>query len=175
MVQMVKDVRLGRRVRKSFSKIHEVIDMPDLIEVQKNSFKRFVEEDFAEVLRDASPIIDHSDKLILEFVDYSIDFDHPKYSVEECKSRDATYAAPLKIKVRLINRETNEIKEQDVYIADFPLMTDYGTFIYNGAERVIVSQLVRSPGAYYDMARDKNGKELFTSQIIPNRDRKSVV
>ena len=168
-MQMVKDVRLGRRVRKSFSKIHEVIDMPDLIEVQKNSFKRFVEEDFAEVLRDASPIIDHSDKLILEFVDYSIDFDHPKYSVEECKSRDATYAAPLKIKVRLINRETNEIKEQDVYIADFPLMTDYGTFIYNGAERVIVSQLVRSPGAYYDMARDKNGKELFTSQIIPNR------
>ncbi|MDO4567363.1 MAG: DNA-directed RNA polymerase subunit beta [Clostridia bacterium] len=169
MVQKAKDVRLGRRVRKSFSKIHEVISMPDLIEVQKNSYRRFVEEDFAEVLRDASPIVDHSDKLVLEFVDYSIDFDQPKYSVEECKSRDATYAAPLKIRVRLINRETNEIKEQDVYIADFPLMTDYGTFIYNGAERVIVSQLVRSPGAYYDMGIDKAGKNLYTSQIIPNR------
>ncbi|MBQ3552151.1 MAG: DNA-directed RNA polymerase subunit beta [Clostridia bacterium] len=170
MEQRAKDVQLGRRTRKSFSKIREVIDMPNLIEVQKNSYKRFVEEGFWEVLKDASPIVDHSGKLRLEFVGYSVDFDHPKYGVEECKSRDATYSAPLRIKVRLIKTDTGEIKEQDVFITEFPIMTDWGTFIYNGAERVIVSQLVRSPGAYYSVATDlKTGKQLYSSQVIPNR------
>ena len=166
---MEHDVQLGRRKRVSYSQINEVLDMPDLIEVQKNSYWRFVNDDFMEVLRDSSPITDHTGKLVLEFVGYEIDRDNPKYSIEECKIRDVTYSAPLKVKVRLINQETGEVKDQDVFMGDFPLMTEQGTFIYNGAERVIVSQLVRSPGAYYDMTIDKVGKKLYSSQIIPNR------
>ena len=144
---MEHDVQLGRRKRVSYSQINEVLDMPDLIEVQKNSYWRFVNDDFMEVLRDSSPVTDHTGKLGREFVGYEIDRDNPKYSIEECKIRDVTYSAPLKVKVRLINQETGEVKDQDVFMGDFPLMTEQGTFIYNGAERVIVSQLVRSPGA----------------------------
>ncbi len=156
------------RKRMSFSRIEEVLDMPNLIEVQKNSYRRFLEEDFREVLADVSPITDYSENLILEFVDYSLD-KTPKNSVERCKERDLTYAAPLKVFVRLKNKETGEIKETDVFMGDFPLMTEHGTFIINGAERVIVSQLVRSPGCYYTKEIDKAGKQLFSAQVIPNR------
>ena len=166
---MVHEVQMGTRKRMSFSRINEVLDMPDLIEVQKNSYKRFVEEDLREVLDDISPITDYTEKLVLEFVYYSIDFDHPKYSVEECKERDVNYCAPLKVLVRLINKETGEVKEQPVFMGDFPLMTEQGTFIINGAERVIVSQLVRSPGVYYTRSIDKLGKNLYSAQVIPNR------
>ena len=166
---MVHEVQMGKlRKRMSFSRIDEVLDMPNLIEVQKNSYKRFLTEDFKEVLADVSPITDYSENLVLEFVDYSLD-STPKNSVERCKERDLTYAAPLKVFVRLKNRETGEIKESDVFMGDFPLMTEHGTFIINGAERVIVSQLVRSPGAYFDVQIDKAGKRLYSAQIIPNR------
>ena len=156
------------RKRMSFSRIPEVQDMPDLIEVQKNSYRRFLEEDLREVLADVSPITDFNENLVLEFVDYSLD-STPKNSVERCKERDMTYAAPLKVFARLKNRETGEIKESDVFMGDFPLMTDHGTFIINGAERVIVSQLVRSPGVYYGETIDKAGKRLYSATIIPNR------
>ncbi len=156
------------RKRMSFSRIDEVLDMPDLIEVQKNSYRRFLEEDLREVLADVSPITDYSENLVLEFVDYSLD-ETPKHSVERCKERDLTYAAPLKVFVRLKNRETGEIKESDVFMGDFPLMTNHGTFIINGAERVIVSQLVRSPGVYFGETIDKAGKHLFSATVIPNR------
>jgi DNA-directed RNA polymerase subunit beta len=156
------------RERVSFSRIAEVLEMPNLIEVQKNSYQRFLKEDLREVLADVSPITDYSENLVLEFVDYSLD-DTPKNSVEKCKERDLTYAAPLKVFVRLKNKETGEIKESDVFMGDFPLMTDNGTFIINGAERVIISQLVRSPGAYYTAARDKAGKLLYSATLIPNR------
>ncbi len=165
---MVHPVKLGRNVRMSYSKINEVLEMPDLIEVQKKSYKWFLEEGLREVFRDVSPITDYTGNLILEFIDYSLD-EEPKYSIEECKERDATYSAPLKVKVRLINKETGEVKEQEIFMGDFPLMTDTGTFIINGAERVIVSQLVRSPGIYYDMKFDKTGKKLFSNTVIPNR------
>ena len=166
---MVHEVQMGKlRKRMSFSRIDEVLDMPNLIEVQKNSYKRFLQEDLKEVLADVSPITDYSENLVLEFVDYSLD-GTPKNSVERCKERDLTYAAPLKVFVRLKNRETGEIKESDVFMGDFPLMTEHGTFIINGAERVIVSQLVRSPGAYFDVQIDKAGKRLYSAQIIPNR------
>ncbi|AEV67362.1 DNA-directed RNA polymerase subunit beta [Acetivibrio clariflavus] len=165
---MVHPVRLGKNVRMSYSRINEVIDMPNLIEIQKNSYNQFLEEGLREVFRDVSPITDYTGNLILEFVDYSID-DKPKYTVEECKERDATYSAPLKGKVRLINKETGEVKEQEIFMGDFPLMTENGTFIINGAERVIVSQLVRSPGIYYSMKYDKTGKQLFSNTVIPNR------
>ena len=155
------------RKRMSFSRIDEVLDMPDLIEVQKNSYRRFLETDLREVLADVSPITDYNGNLVLEFVDYSLD--EPKNTVERCRERDMTFAAPLKVFVRLKNRETGEIKESDVFMGDFPLMTDHGTFIINGAERVIVSQLVRSPGVYFDCQLDKAGKPLYSSQIIPNR------
>ena len=155
------------RYRMSFSRIDEVLDMPDLIEVQKNSYRRFLETDLREVLADVSPITDYNGNLVLEFVDYSLD--EPKNTVERCRERDMTFAAPLKVFVRLKNRETGEIKESDVFMGDFPLMTDHGTFIINGAERVIVSQLVRSPGVYFDCQLDKAGKPLYSSQIIPNR------
>ena len=155
------------RKRMSFSRIEEVLDMPDLIEVQKNSYQRFLDTDLREVLADVSPITDYNGNLVLEFVDYSLDA--PKNTVERCRERDMTYAAPLKVFVRLKNRETGEIKESDVFMGDFPLMTDHGTFIINGAERVIVSQLVRSPGVYFDCQLDKAGKPLYSSQIIPNR------
>ena len=165
----VKDVKLGKTVRKSFSKINEVMEMPNLIEIQKNSYKWFVEEGMKEVLRDISPITDYSGNLVLEFVDYRMD-DKPKYSIKECKERDATYAVPLRVKARIKNNETGEITEpSEIYMGDFPLMTDSGTFVINGAERVIVSQLVRSPGVYYGMSYDKTGKKMFTTTIIPNR------
>ena len=137
------DVQMGRQTRKSFSRIREVLDMPDLIEIQKNSYYRFLKEDLKEVFDDISPITDYSGKLVLEFVDYRIDLDAPKYSMEESKERDVNYAAPLRVTVRLINKETGEVKQQEVFMGDFPLMTPQGTFIINGAERVIVSQLVR--------------------------------
>lgn len=165
---MVHPVTQGKRTRMSFSRIDEILEMPNLIEVQKNSYKRFLEEDLMDVLREVSPITDYTGNLILEFVDYRIDED-PKYSILECKERDATYAAPLRVKVRLINKETGEVKEQEIFMGDFPIMTDNGTFIINGTERVIVSQLVRSPGVYFSDEIDKNGNKLFSSTIIPNR------
>jgi DNA-directed RNA polymerase subunit beta len=164
----VHDVNAGKRTRKSFSKIKEVLEIPDLIDIQKLSYKRFIEQDLKDVLDDISPITDYTNTLSLELVDYRIE-DEPKYSVVECKERDVTYAAPLKVKVRLVNRETGEVKEQEVFMGDFPLMTDQGTFIINGAERVIVSQLVRSPGVVYDSVLDKNGLPLYSSTMIPNR------
>ena len=166
---MMHDVKMGKRTRKSFSHIQEVLEMPDLIEVQKNSYYHFLKEDLRDVFNDISPIVDFSGKLVLEFVDHRIDLDKPKYSIEESKSRDVNYAAPLRVTVRLINKETGEVKQQEVFMGDFPLMTPQGTFIINGAERVIVSQLVRSPGAYYAATTDKMGKQLFSSQVIPNR------
>jgi len=153
----------------SYSRINEVLDMPNLIEVQKNSYQWFLDEGLREVLRDVSPITDYTGNLIMEFIDYSLDLDNIKYSIEECKERDATYSAPLKVKVRLINKETGEVKEQEIFMGDFPLMTETGTFVINGAERVIVSQLVRSPGIYYSMERDKTGKKLYFTTVIPNR------
>ena len=161
-------VTIGKRTRMSFSKIKEIADLPNLIEIQVDSYKWFLEEGLKEVFEDISPIEDYTGNLILEFVDYSLD-DKPKYDIEECKDRDATYCAPLKVKVRLINKETGEIKEQEVFMGDFPLMTEKGTFVINGAERVIVSQLVRSPGVYYALERDKTGKKLISSTVIPNR------
>ena len=161
-------VTIGKRKRMSFSKIKEIADLPNLIEIQVDSYKWFLEEGLKEVFNDISPIEDYTGNLILEFVDYSLD-DKPKYDIEECKERDATYCAPLKVKVRLINKETGEIKEQEVFMGDFPLMTERGTFVINGAERVIVSQLVRSPGVYYALERDKTGKKLISSTVIPNR------
>ena len=162
------EVKFGTNKRMSFSKIKEVLDMPDLIEIQKNSYERFLAEGLGDVLKDISPITDYSENLVLEFVDYHIS-ETPKYDVEECKERDVNYAAPLKVQVRLLNKETGEVKEQEVFMGDFPLMTEKGTFIINGAERVIVSQLVRSPGVYYGAAKDKTGKDLFSSTVIPNR------
>ncbi len=165
---MVHQVHMGKNTRLSYSKINEVLEMPNLIEVQKDSYKWFLEEGLKEVFHDISPITDHSGQLVLEFFDYRIDY-NPKYSVEECKERDAKYAAPLRVSVRLINTETGEIKEQEIFLGDFPLMTEQGTFIINGAERVIVSQLVRSPGIYYGFERDKSGKPLYNSTVIPYR------
>ena len=165
---MVHPVQMGKRTRMSFARIEEALAVPDLIEVQKNSYKYFLKEGLREVLADVSPITDYSESLILEFTDYSLD-DKPKYTVEKCKERDATYAAPLKVTVRLTNRDTHEIKESEVFMGDFPLMTEHGTFIINGAERVIVSQLVRSPGVYYSKAIDKTGTFLYSAQMIPNR------
>ena len=164
----VKPVKLGRNTRMSFSKINEVMDMPNLIEIQKNSYQWFLDEGLKEVFRDVADITDYSGNLVLSFVGYRMD-DTPKYTVKECKERDATYAAPLRVTARLLNKETGEIKENEVYMGDFPLMTDSGTFVINGAERVIISQLVRSPSVYYGMTHDKTGKELYTATVIPNR------
>ena len=164
----VREITTGKRKRMSFSNIDEVMEMPDLIEVQKKSYRQFLEVGFREVLADISPIRDYTNTLSLELVDYTID-KTPKYTVAECKERDVTYSAPLKVKVRLLNNETGEVKEQEVFMGEFPLMTDSGTFIINGAERVIVSQLVRSPGVIYGSSIDKNGDPLFTCTLIPNR------
>jgi len=166
---MVHPIQIGKRTRMSFSKVNEVCPMPNLIEVQLNSYDWFWEEGLKEVFEDVNPIQDYTGNLVLEFIDHSLDRDAIKYSVEECKERDATYAAPLKVKVRLLNKETGEVKEQEVFMGDFPLMTQQGTFVINGAERVIVSQLVRSPGSYYGYNVDKTGKKLFSSTVIPNR------
>ncbi len=165
----VKPVKLGATERMSFAKIDEVIDMPNLIEVQKKSYQWFLEEGLKEVFRDVSGITDYTGNFVLDFLNYELDVEHPNYSVIECKERDATYSAPLRVQARLLNKETGEIKENNVFMGDFPLMTDSGTFVINGAERVIVSQLVRSPGVYYKMDHDKTGKELFSSTVIPNR------
>ena len=165
---MVKPQKLGTNIRMSFSKIYEAIEMPNLIEVQKESYRSFVQEGLMEVLKDVSPIVDYSGNLVIEFVDYSID-KTPKYPVEECKERDVNYAAPLRVRVRLTNRSTGEVKEQEVFMGDFPLMTENGTFIINGAERVIVSQIVRSPGIYYESSIDKTGKRLYAATVIPYR------
>ncbi|MBQ9082049.1 MAG: DNA-directed RNA polymerase subunit beta, partial [Clostridia bacterium] len=167
MVQ-VKATQLGKNVRMNFAKIDEILDMPNLIEVQKNSYEWFLHEGMQEVFKDVSGITDYSGNLVLDFVDYHLD-DTPNYSITECKARDATYAAPLRVTARLYNKETGEIKDSNVYMGDFPLMTESGTFVINGAERVIVSQLVRSPGVYYKMDHDRTGKELFSSTVIPNR------
>ena len=164
----VKDIEHEKCVRKTFSKIGDAIEIPNLIKVQKDSYEWFVKEGLGEVLKDISPIVDYSGNLVLEFFDYYME-DKTKYSLEECKERDATYSTRLHVKVRLINRETGEIKEQEIYLGDFPLMTDSATFVINGAERVVVSQLVRSPGCYYDSAYDKTGKKIYTSTVMPIR------
>ena len=165
---MVKDIKHEKCSRKTFAKIGDFIEMPNLIKVQKDSYDWFIEEGLGEVLKDISPIVDYSGNLVLEFFDYYME-DKTKYTVEEAKERDATYSTRLHVKVRLINRETAEIKEQEIYLGDFPLMTDSGTFIINGAERVVVSQLVRSPGCYYASDYDKVGKKLFTATVMPIR------
>jgi len=164
----VKPVSLGKTTRMSFSKIHEVVDVPNLIEVQKESYEWFVREGVKEVFADVSPIKDNSDKLSLSFIDFRLD-DKPKYTIAECKERDVTYAAPLKVKTHLHNADTGEVIENEIFMGDFPIMTDSGTFVINGAERVIVSQLVRSPGVYYAFDYDKTGKKLFRATVIPNR------
>ena len=164
----IRALRSGDTTRISYSKINEVLEMPNLIEVQKNSYQWFLDEGLKEVFEDISPITDFSGNLILEFIDFSLDSE-PKYSIEECRERDATYAASLRVKARLYNRELDELKEQEIFMGDFPLMTETGTFIINGAERVIVSQLVRSPGIYYASEFDKVGKKLLSSTVIPNR------
>ncbi|GAW92102.1 DNA-directed RNA polymerase subunit beta [Calderihabitans maritimus] len=164
---MTSPSNIGRRKRESFSKIPEVLDMPNLIEIQKNSYQWFLDEGLREIFQEISPIQDFTGNLVLEFIDYSLGT--PKYSVQECKDRDVTYAAPLRVKVRLINKETGEIKEQEVFMGDFPLMTEKGTFIINGAERVIVSQLVRSPGVYFSEQLDPSGVKIYGATIIPNR------
>ena len=165
---MVHEVKNGKTTRKSFSKIAEVIDMPDLIEVQKSSYKWFLDSGLRDVFHDISPIVDYSGNLMLEFVDYRLE-DETKYSIEQAKERNTTYASRLQVKVRLLNKETSEIKEQEIFMGDFPLMTENGTFIINGAERVVVSQLVRSPGVYFDRIKDKTGKITFTGTVMPNR------
>ena len=165
---MVKEVKHEKCSRKTFEKIGDSIEMPNLIKVQKDSYDWFIEEGLGEILKDISPIVDYSGNLVLEFLDYYFE-EKTKYTVEEAKERDATYSTRLHVKVRLINRETGEIKEQEIYLGDFPLMTDSGTFIINGAERVVVSQLVRSPGCYYDSVYDKTGKKIFTSTVMPLR------
>ncbi len=164
----VKDVVHEKCVRKTFAKIGDSVEIPNLIKVQKDSYDWFIKEGLGEVLEDISPIIDYSGNLVLEFFDYYME-ENTKYSLEETKERDATYATRLHVKVRLINRETGEIKEQEIYLGDFPVMTDSGTFVINGAERVVVSQLVRSPGCYYDSSYDKTGKKLYTSTVMPIR------
>ena len=165
---MVKPVKLGKNTRMSFARVNEILEMPNLIEMQKSSYKWFVEEGLKEVFEDMSAITDYTGNLVLDFIGYSLD-ESPKYTVEECKERDSTYAAPLKVRVRLVNKETGEVKEQEIFMGDFPVMTDTGTFVINGAERVIVSQLVRSPGIYYGIDYDKTGKQLFSATVIPNR------
>ncbi|MBM7853818.1 DNA-directed RNA polymerase subunit beta [Desulfohalotomaculum tongense] len=164
---MVFPEKVGARVRWNFGKLKEVLQLPNLIEIQKDSYQWFLGRGLREVFHDISPIQDFTGNLVLEFLDYTLG--EPKYSVEECKERDVTYAAPLRVKVRLINKETGEVKEQEVYMGDFPLMTEKGTFIINGAERVIVSQLVRSPGVYFTETVDPSGKKLYGATIIPNR------
>ena len=165
---MPKPIQVGRKERMTFAKINEVCEMPNLIQIQTESYDWFIREGLREVFEDISPIKDYADNLVLEFIDNSLT-DAPKYEQEECKERDVTYAAPLKVRVRLINKETGEVKEQEVFMGDFPLMTEKGTFIYNGAERVVVTQLVRSPGPYYDVTVDKSNNKLFSTTIIPNR------
>ena len=165
---MVKDVYFGKTLRKSFARHEEILEMPNLLEVQKNSYKWFLETGLREVFKDVASITDYAGNLELSFIDYSMD-EPPKYNVEECKARDATYAAPIKVWVRLRNKETDEMKEQEIFMGDFPLMTKAGTFVINGAERVIVSQIVRSPGIYYSRTEDKTGNVVYATTVIPYR------
>ena len=164
----VKPVTRGSCTRMSFGKINEVMDMPNLIEIQKSSYNWFIETGLREAFKEMSEITDYTGNLVLSFIDYRFD-EKPKYTVRECKERDVTYNAPLRVTIRLQNKNTGTIKESEVYMGDFPIMTESGTFVINGAERVIVSQLVRSPGVYFDMTHDKTGKELYTSTVNPNR------
>ncbi|MEG2118778.1 MAG: DNA-directed RNA polymerase subunit beta, partial [Pseudoflavonifractor sp.] len=165
---IVKDVYYGKTLRKSYARHAEVLEMPNLLEVQKNSYQWFLDKGLREVFKDVASITDYAGNLELSFIDYTMD-EPPKYSVEECKSRDATYAAPIKVRVRLRNKETEEIKEQEIFMGDFPLMTKAGTFVINGAERVIVSQIVRSPGIYYSKNADKADNLTFATTVIPYR------
>ena len=165
---MIKPQKLGKNTRMSFARTKEVLELPNLLEVQKKSYEWFIKEGLSEVLRDVSPITDYSGNLVIEFIDFTID-DTPKYPVEECKDRDVNYAAPFRVTVRLTNKATGEVKEELIYMSDFPIMTDNGTFVINGAERVIVSQIVRSPGVYYESAIDKSSKMTFASTVIPYR------
>ena len=165
---MIHEVVNGKAKRMSFSKINEVIQMPDLIDIQKQSYDWFLKSGLRDVLSDASPITDFSGNLLLEFVDYRLE-DETKYTIEESKERNTSYSSRLQVQVRLINRETGEIKEQEIFFGDLPVMTDNGTFLINGAERVIISQLVRSPGVYYGAERDKTGKFLYNATVMPNR------
>ena len=165
----IRSVKTGKSMRMSYQRQEEVLEMPNLIEVQRDSYKWFLDEGLKEVFDDISPIADYAGKLSLEFIDFTFDEKDAKYNIEQCKERDATYAAPLKVRVRLINKETEEINEHEIFMGDLPIMTVTGTFVINGAERVIVSQLVRSPGIYYAIAHDKLGKRLFSSTVIPNR------
>ncbi len=166
---MVRPIKQGRAERMSYSHIDEVIEVPDLIEVQKNSYQWFIDEGLMEVLEEVSPIRDFSGDMELSYIGKEFDIDHPANTIEQCKEKDCNYAAPLKVKVRLVNKRTGKVEDQDVFIGDFPIMTEHGTFIINGAERVIISQLVRSPGAYFDIVHDKSDVDLYTSQLIPNR------
>ncbi len=168
MAKAAQMVKHGKIERLSYSRINEVMDMPNFIEIQKNSYQWFLDKGLKEVFRDIDTITDYTGNLELSFIDFKMD-DKPKYTIKECKERDATYAAPMRVTARLYNKETGEIKENEVFMGDFPIMTDSGTFVINGAERVIVSQLVRSPGVYFDIDHDKVGKELYKAQIIPNR------
>ena len=163
---MPKDVLYGKTLRKSFARTQEIMDMPNLLEIQKSSYKWFLETGLREVFKDVDSVTDYSGNLELSFIDYSMD-EKPKYTEEECKARDATYAAPLKVRVRLRNKETEEIKEQEIFMGDFPIMTPGGTFVINGAERVIVSQIVRSPGVYFGKELDKSMISIYSSTVIP--------
>ena len=168
-VKMAKDKYYGKTKRKNFARYEEVVPMPNLLEIQQKSYKEFLETGLREVFADVGAIADYQGNLELTFIDFKMDED-PKYDVEECKARDATYAAPLKVKVRLRNKETDEIKEQEIFMGDFPLMTHSGTFVINGAERVVVSQIVRSPGVYYGYETDiKTDMPILTAQVIPQR------
>ena len=167
-MSQVHEVKNGKATRMSFSGIKEVIDLPDLIDIQKQSYEWFLKSGLKDVLSDASPISDFSGNLLLEFVDYRLE-DETKYTIEEAKARNTSYSSRLQVQVRLINRETGEIKEQEIFLCDLPVMTDSGTFLINGAERVVISQLVRSPGVYFDAQRDKTGKFLYSGTIMPIR------
>ncbi len=165
---MVKDVMYGKTMRKSYAKYEEILEIPNMLKIQKDSYQWFLETGLREVFKDVGTITDFSGKLELSFLDYTME-DKPKYTVEECKERDATYAKPIKVRVRLRNTETDEIKEQEIFMGDFPVMTNGGTFVINGAERVIVSQIVRSPGMYYGHEVDKADQHTYTATVIPYR------
>ena len=163
----LKEQRLGQNVRKSFARSRFDYPLPNLVEIQTKSYKWFLDEGLREVLQDVSPITDYSGNLVIEFIDYTLDTDKPKYPVEECKERDVNFAAPLRVRVRLTNKATGEVKETETFMGDFPLMTETGTFVINGAERVIVSQIIRSPGMYYSSEIDKAGKKTYATTVIP--------
>ena len=164
----VKDVNYGKTVRKSYAKYQEILQMPNLLKIQKDSYDWFLREGLHEVFRDVAAISDYTGNLELSFLDYSLD-EKPKYTIEECKERDATYAKPIKVRVRLLNKQSGEIKDQEIFMGDFPLMTNGGTFVINGAERVIVSQIVRSPGMYFGDTVDKADQHIYTATVIPYR------